>query len=239
MGMDVIELVMKIEDSFNIQIPDDDYAELRTVGDLYEYLVKKKGDAVVQPGRPRVCLTMMAFSLLRPALQAVANVPRRSIRPMTSIETLTPRSRRRTDWETMRSLAELKFPALRRPAWLVSVLAATCVAAVMLVVYGLATVIPTTMAWTFGLAVVAPLLLIALARITRPCATLLPANCGTVGGLAHMVLAMNHLALQERYQGFGTDDIKGTLWCIISEVLAVPPEEITYESRFIEDLKAC
>jgi acyl carrier protein len=239
MGLDLVELVMDIEDWFKIEIPDDEWADLRTVGDLYECVVRKREGEVVQPSRPRVCLTMVAFSRLRPALQAMANVPRRSVRPVTSVETLTPRSRRRADWETMRDFTELKFPELRRPEWLVSALAATDIAAVMSVVYGLTNVIPEKMAWTFGLVFVSPLLMIALVRITRPCATLLPANCGTVGGLSRVMLALNYGALRERYQGWGSDDVWGTLSGIVSEQLGVPLEEITYESRFVEDLGAC
>jgi len=37
-SLDTVELVMLLEDEFNIEIPDDVASELYTVGDVYNYL---------------------------------------------------------------------------------------------------------------------------------------------------------------------------------------------------------
>ncbi len=39
----VMELVMKMEDAFDIQIPDQDIEKIRTVGDAIDYILSKKG----------------------------------------------------------------------------------------------------------------------------------------------------------------------------------------------------
>jgi len=39
----VMELVMKMEDAFDIQIPDQDIEKIRTVGDAINYILSKKG----------------------------------------------------------------------------------------------------------------------------------------------------------------------------------------------------
>lgn len=39
----VMELVMKMEDAFDIQIPDQDIEKIRTVGDAIDYIISKKG----------------------------------------------------------------------------------------------------------------------------------------------------------------------------------------------------
>ena len=39
MGLDTIELVMEVEETFNIDIPDEAAAEMMTVGELYEFIV--------------------------------------------------------------------------------------------------------------------------------------------------------------------------------------------------------
>ena len=39
----VMELVMKMEDAFDIQIPDQDIEKIRTVGDAINYIISKKG----------------------------------------------------------------------------------------------------------------------------------------------------------------------------------------------------
>ena len=41
-SLDLFELVMALEDEFNVEIPSDDLAELNTVGDVINYL-KDKG----------------------------------------------------------------------------------------------------------------------------------------------------------------------------------------------------
>ncbi|MBS1799281.1 MAG: hypothetical protein JSS95_05595 [Acidobacteria bacterium] len=40
MGLDIVELVMRAEEVFNITIEDSDAEQLRTVGDLYELVCK-------------------------------------------------------------------------------------------------------------------------------------------------------------------------------------------------------
>ena len=238
MGMDLVELVMDFEDEFNLSIPDEDYEHLRTVGDMYEYVIRKKGDAIEEPSRPRVCLTMVTFSRLRPALQAVTDVPRRSIRTMTSMKQLTPHLRRRSDWENIKEMSGLQLPDLQRPTWLKHTLTASVFGAVTLVVYCLSGIMPLAFALAFGLIILAPLLAKALVNASQPFATLIPANCATVGGLSRCVEKLNHGVLQERYHGWNSGDVWRTLRGLVSEQLGVPLEEVTYGARFVEDLNA-
>ena len=37
-SLDVVELIMSVEDEFGVQIPDEDAAELATVGKIVEYI---------------------------------------------------------------------------------------------------------------------------------------------------------------------------------------------------------
>ena len=37
-SLDVVELVMRFEDTFGVTIPDEDYEKIRTVGDAVEYI---------------------------------------------------------------------------------------------------------------------------------------------------------------------------------------------------------
>ena len=41
-SLDVVELVMALEDAFGIDIPDDDVAGLKTVGDVVRYVESKQ-----------------------------------------------------------------------------------------------------------------------------------------------------------------------------------------------------
>lgn len=238
MGIDLVELVMDFEDEFNLTIPDEDYEHLRTVGDMYEYVISKKGDAIEHPSLPRVCLTMVVFSRLRPALQVLADVPRRSIRTKTSLGSLTAHAERRDVWESVKELTSLQLPKLQRPTWMVYALAASCVGAVISAVYCLAMILPIAVAWAFSLIIVAPLLARLLVVRSQRFATSIPANCATVGGLARQVERLNHGALQERYRGDVSVDVWEKLCGIVSEQLGVPLDEVTYGARFVEDLNA-
>lgn len=40
-SLDVVDLLMTIEDEFEIEIPDEDIETIKTVGDLVEYIEKK------------------------------------------------------------------------------------------------------------------------------------------------------------------------------------------------------
>ena len=37
-SLDVVDLVMTLEDEFDMEIPDEDFTEVRTVGDVVKYL---------------------------------------------------------------------------------------------------------------------------------------------------------------------------------------------------------
>jgi len=40
-SLDVVELVMAIEETFDIEIPDDDAEGIRTIGDVESYVIKR------------------------------------------------------------------------------------------------------------------------------------------------------------------------------------------------------
>jgi len=41
-SLDVVELVMRFEDTFGVTIPDEDYEKIRTVGDAIEYIEQRE-----------------------------------------------------------------------------------------------------------------------------------------------------------------------------------------------------
>ncbi len=41
-SLDVVELVMRFEDTFGVTIPDEDYEKIRTVGDAIEYIGQRE-----------------------------------------------------------------------------------------------------------------------------------------------------------------------------------------------------
>lgn len=43
-SLDAVEIIMKIEDTFGIEIPDEDVNGFKNLGDIAEYIKKKKGE---------------------------------------------------------------------------------------------------------------------------------------------------------------------------------------------------
>lgn len=44
-SLDIVELVMELEEDFQMSIPDEDAEKIRTVGEATNYIVKNKGNA--------------------------------------------------------------------------------------------------------------------------------------------------------------------------------------------------
>jgi acyl carrier protein len=44
-SLDVVELVMKLEEAFDITIPDEESQQIRAVGDAVDYVVKRRAGA--------------------------------------------------------------------------------------------------------------------------------------------------------------------------------------------------
>ncbi|HSG69337.1 MAG TPA: acyl carrier protein, partial [Planctomycetaceae bacterium] len=124
MGLDIVELVMEVEDAFGIQIPDKDYEQIRTVGDLHDYIVRHRQPPDVEDSnKARVCLTSATFLRLRRAFIQLFGISRRSVRTSSQLDELVPRVNRREKWNQLQEMVQLKLPALERPFWLFFLLA--------------------------------------------------------------------------------------------------------------------
>lgn len=128
MGLDSVELVMRMEEEFGIDIPDQEAVRMQTPRDVIAYVCARLG---VRDGPP--CLTRRAFHRLRGALVAVVGVERRAVRPNTRLAEFFPREgrwRKEAWWELEARLGAARWPALVRPGWVfLAVLALGLVAA--------------------------------------------------------------------------------------------------------------
>ncbi len=108
MGMDSVEIVLRLEEEFCISISDEEAAATRTVGDVYHLVVSRLD---LTPG----CLSSMAFYQTRRALTECLGLPRRSIRPTTPLAPLLPMGTRREQWQLICERIGLPIPPLRLP----------------------------------------------------------------------------------------------------------------------------
>jgi hypothetical protein len=119
MGLDVMELVMEMEETFRIVLPDSDLGSVRTLGDLYGLILRQ-----MDRQRNGPCLSSFTFYRVRRAFVEASDVPRWSISPRSRLEDLLPIGSRRFLWERLQeSLGSIPLPNLTRPGWLIGSIA--------------------------------------------------------------------------------------------------------------------
>jgi hypothetical protein len=83
MGLDTVELVMEVEEEFDVTIPDEEAEKLRTVGDLYCWIAERIGALGIG-----VCPSSATSYRLRRALIRQRRIERRMIRLETATSDL-------------------------------------------------------------------------------------------------------------------------------------------------------
>ena len=229
MGLDGVELVMAVEDAFDIQIDDAQAATLVTPRLLIDYVLGKVATATTT-----VCLTHRSFNLLRKSLLHQGVWKRSEIRPTTKLAVLVPKNcRRKFLLKVSAELRIKKSPALVRPKWLTAVLFA---AAVLCGFWVAALAFPflTTLAIlvftfaAFGIGAIG-------ASLTNPLRSEFPAELETIGDLARWLMThMGDLADATR-PAWTREQITTRVREIIVEQLGVKPD-FSDDAHFVKDL---
>jgi acyl carrier protein len=232
MGLDAVELVMEVEETFGFSIPDEDVADLATVGKLFDYILEYRF-AGRQAG---VCLSSVAFYKVRGALVSVCKVNRRDVRPTSGLANIMPVHRRRL-WADLHEVLGMRLPELVRPTW---VTAMATVIGGALVVAAMATVITRAgasipVAIFFASALIG-LIAFLFFQATKPLAVMFGPEFATVGGLAETVLQKNYGVISDECQRANAEEIWKTLRKLIAEQLGVPLDAVTREANFVKDL---
>src|SRR5664280_2783691 len=110
MGLEGVETVIEVEETFGIVVSDQEAGSIRTVGQLCELVVSKLSSS-------EACASMVAFNRLRRTLQTTAGVARREVVPAASLKVLLPALHRHKAWQQLSGASQLRLPALRRSAW--------------------------------------------------------------------------------------------------------------------------
>ncbi len=229
MGLDTVELVMNVEEAFDIKIDDRDVEHIQTVGDLHDYVVAR-----ITMARTGTCLTASTFYKIKNGLDDCGVTER--FGPSTKLVDIFPKTNRRKFWSKLQNSIELRFPDLVRPSWVVN----------------LATVM--TLALSSGIAFLLmgdsipeiwfPLIGILglfgfglfLAKISEPMATEFGSSFDSFRGLSERALALNAGKINSEHGPLGNNDVWVILREIIIDTLAVDYDEITRDANFVKDL---
>lgn len=107
MGLAVVELIMEIEDEFDIKIQDNDYSRCQTVGHLAELIQE-----MLRIPIHAFCTSPHVFCQLRKALMDQLDVPRDAVRLNSRLDDLIPRETRRIKWHALQERLGWHLPAL-------------------------------------------------------------------------------------------------------------------------------
>jgi hypothetical protein len=230
MGLDTVELIMEIEEAFDISIPDDRASAMLTVGDVYEFILEKTADSTLKSS---TCLTAAAFYDLRRHVRSLG-LSHSTIRPKTQLDQAIPMTGRQASWQALSSQMDLRFPRLGRPSWLVLLICMLVAVVASASFRGFAqhnVVAGIIAAVVFGVSSSALLIL-----LTQPFAVYPASTCSTIRDLVTNLVATNYNTLATRYSTRNPTDVWNALQLIVAEQLGVDRSVVVPHARFVQDL---
>ena len=241
MGLDLVELIMEVEETFGISLPDARLPKIRTVGELCDCIV-----GIVSRKKEEIGLRSEMFKSLLESLPLARGTSAKRVSEDTLLDEVIPVWGRRRTWKRLQKSLDAPLPALHRPR---SVKIIVAIAAVLL---GGATSFGMVGAWEpsrmlavakaegywvmFG----APAFLWGLLCywLSKPTAVVWPANLETIGDLTRALVIQKYGAVLDREKAWTREEIWGILRGVVVDVLGVESEAVTREARFVEDLGA-
>ena len=236
MGLDGVELIMEVEDQFEIQINDNAYSELRTVGDLHSQVVQQlelqQALLDANPG----CVSVAPFVATRQAIMSLVPVTRSAVRPRSPLAAIIPHATRRDTWSNLQSLTSITLPSLILPPSLRVLVAA--IAAIAIIAATIGAIVYMGPAGLI-LAVMASIILgYLMYAATRPLAVAFPPHCSTIGDVVRRAGPPHYPRKRITPMPVDSDAVWKKVVGIVASVLSVSETEIASDTRFIEDLNA-
>jgi len=100
MGLDIVELVLAVEEDFEIRLVSD-WSDIHTVGDLHMVICNQLDQQKLQP--TGACLTIAPFFATRDSLLAMLPVTRHEVRPSSLLTELISGRQRRKVWPDLQA----------------------------------------------------------------------------------------------------------------------------------------
>jgi acyl carrier protein len=234
-GLDTVELIMAIEEEFDIEIPDEDAEKLDTVGSIHAYVCAKLEERGPNPdATARPCTTAHVFYRVRAALSEMQHT-RSELTLGTPLGSVFPDADPRGKWKSFEERLSLKLPELERPNWLVVAIVGAAAAA------GLAVTFYADLKnyrWLWGV-LTAFCLLSSMLYLTRPLKRQLPGAKSTLRDLVYGIRERNRDKLRPaRYYGGETRMVWDTIKAIVVVQLGVNEERVVPSANIVTDLGA-
>jgi hypothetical protein len=228
MGEDGVNLILAIEDAFQIRISGEEVSNAYTVGELHNLIVSK-----LATRDSKRCLTSAAFYRTRRGMVEALEIDLRKVRPTTPLAEILPKKGRRTHWRSVQAAMKLKLPDLQHPGWIT----------VGLLGLGIALTVALGVRGGVGYGLIALLGFLGLVvggfliRLSSFLAVGFPNRNTTVGDLSRDVLAVNHARLVDETGSWNEKEAWDALCRLIIIQTGVPREKIKPEASLVDDLR--
>ena len=230
MGLELVELVMEVEETFGIIVSDQAAPQLQTVGQLHAYILESRRQTQQQG-----CPTGHVFRNVRRVLTENTSVPRRAIRPSTELKTMLPPRIRRRVWKRLQQEVPGRLRGLRLPFRLGPVLTGCCLLAGVVTAAMIVPLVGFVHAIVLGGTATVAMLLVTFS-VTRPIALAFPHGVATVGDAARATLPPGYeVAVRQQMTD---EEVWAKLQKIVADTLGVKVAKVTPSARFVEDLGA-
>lgn len=226
MGLEGVELIMDVEDTFHIKITDEEATNCISVGQLHD-LVLNKVDYV---NYPETCLTQKTFYQLREFFVKELGISKRKVTVKTNMHDLIPMEDRKTIWKQLIKKTQLDLPDLVLPGAIVLLYFILCLIFTSFTYYktwhNTFWVFCVLVGWILFFSTI-------IRRLSNPVATAFPYNCKTIGDLTRTAVGMNFYKLSK---SIGKNEIWDIVTTLVSDQLGVEKSELKPETEFVKDL---
>lgn len=243
MGLDSVEMVLRVEDEFKIRIQDADAERLQTVGQL----VRHVQDAVLGARPSIVCESAACFYAFRRVLIEELSIARSAVSPQTQLLAVVPVEDRRRVWD---ALDQAGLPLYRLQLVQTTWQRVFAIAVVLSIVVGLPFIVgyfyqsvfgAPSAKWTINSAFAIEILL-AILFYQRLDHWLEPRRTRMENpGITVRELIQDHVLPNWRLPARGNRAvleplIRDRVRMVISDELSIPVEELRDGDRFVDDL---
>ncbi len=230
MGLDSMEILVKVEDTFGIKIPDRDAEQIITVGDFHNAILQHLSGRYSDK-----CKTQILFYKLRRSFADEFDISLHNFKLETLPADLFPIDKRRHIYNSFADTINLKLPALTlTEPW-----------ATLLISFAIVTILGGLVAslilinffdvtkWTFLVPVAGFFLTFLLSDLLNPRRTVIPAK--TIRDFVEHTLALNYAEFVSEI-GTNRREMEKVTNYIIADKAGLEIEEVTPEKKICDDL---
>lgn len=227
MGLDSVELIVDVENTFQISISDPEAESVETVGKFYELILSK-----IDYSKHHKCQTQVLFYKLREVMSRHCMIEKKGIKPETQLDTIFMSETIKEKWKAIQDEVYFNMPDLKRSKKLSGLLNTLSFIFISAAIVLLITVFITSnyllLLYVLGFISLTYLIW----RLTRHLKKY-PSH----SNMRNLVMAILPLSIKNLDLSIrDKNDVLHVLKYIIHDKIGVDMEEITLDAHFVNDL---